>query len=319
MKNVDNYKKVKLYHYCHIEREGWLELHVDIWFDNCFLYEMFDTELCLYFRNGYDEDGEVLPLVICEDPYVPIPCELKISIAHYLEVCAFVKKYKNTLTAIANNKITDWPYQCNFQEILSEEKKVLINEMPALSCELTGLPMRIWVDNNETYKLGGHGKRIKFDDGRSNITKEWPSLTIPDFNTVPDKNKIQTASKNIDLLRSFCLVNKKPIDDVMDKKITFDQFKKEITRIDKNGHPIKKEVPYYTYKDAGYGYKIVVDSKTGLFNYVNKNGELLSDKWFYEAYPFAPSNTNQFGAVVKLEDSGKYYFFRKNGSLFPID
>lgn len=40
------------------------------------------------------------------------------------------------------------------------------NEMAVSRKDKTGLPVNIYLDTNETYKRGGHGKRIKFQQKR---------------------------------------------------------------------------------------------------------------------------------------------------------
>jgi len=44
----------------------------------------------------------------------------------------------------------------------SERKSSLILEMANKKQRLTGLPVNIWIDENRTYELGKHSKRIKF-------------------------------------------------------------------------------------------------------------------------------------------------------------
>jgi hypothetical protein len=40
------------------------------------------------------------------------------------------------------------------------------NEMAVSRKDKTGLPVNIYLDTNGTYKRGGHGKRIKFQQKR---------------------------------------------------------------------------------------------------------------------------------------------------------
>lgn len=304
--------------FCPAEKGRFRLVNVDIWIDNNMVYKTYGFKPCIFFRNGYlKECKKLFSLTISDNPKTPDDFELQISIADYQNLKLFVKLYKDVLLDIANGKEPSaYMAIINHKPTISEENERLLLEMPKLEKKISGLPMDIWVDDNETYKLGGHSKRIKFSDGRSTNTRDWPSLTIPDFNTVPRQDQIKVPAKNIDLLRSFCLINKKQINDVMVKKIPFEEFEREITKIDKSGKPIKTIRPFYKYKDAGYGYEIVVHQKTGLFSYTNPNGALITDKWFDSASEFKKLKDGTIRAFVYDEENLEFGLIDFNGNIY---
>lgn len=76
---------------------------------------------------------------------------------------------------------------------------------------------------------------------------------------------------------------------------------------------------YKEVKDAGYGFTIV-RNKEGLLNYVNSKRELLSEKWFYQAFPFK-SRKGDIYAVADAGDQQHWepYKLYTNGEITELE
>ena len=59
---------------------------------------------------------------------------------------------------------------------------------------------------------------------------------------------------------------------------------------------------------SDFNYGFVTVKLNGKYNYIDKNGKLLSDKWFDEAFTF-------YGDFTMVELNGKWYKIDKHGVL----
>lgn len=79
-------------------------LPVKIWIDEGFAYLKYKHPLWLYFRNGYNEDAELDPIVIGCNPYRPYDTPLQISNEDFGTLLDFVCKFQHELLQVANMK-----------------------------------------------------------------------------------------------------------------------------------------------------------------------------------------------------------------------
>ena len=79
-------------------------LPVRIWIDEGFAYLKYKHPLWLYFRNGYNEDDELEPIVIGCNPYRPYDTSMQITNEDYGKLLAFVRRFQHELLQVANMK-----------------------------------------------------------------------------------------------------------------------------------------------------------------------------------------------------------------------
>lgn len=79
-------------------------LPVKIWIDEGFAYLKYKHPLWLYFRNGYNEDAELDPIVIGCNPYRPYDTPLQIINEDFGTLLDFVCKFQHEMLQVANMK-----------------------------------------------------------------------------------------------------------------------------------------------------------------------------------------------------------------------
>ena len=109
----------------------------------------------------------------------------------------------------------------NFDDILEEshmmtkeenlrenQKYAHLMEMSVLRKHETGLPVNIWVDEGQTYKLGGHWKRIKFQDDKADHpdSNSMIPMSISENPKVNVKN-YKLPEQDINLIKQFVKIN----------------------------------------------------------------------------------------------------------------
>ncbi len=97
----------------------------------------------------------------------------------------------------------------------------------------TGLPVNIWIDENGSYRAGGHGKRIKFQLNYGNKSLDQPEASMglsgdwendAAFNNTYDKTKSEIKTKDIQKVANFVKNNSYALDKVADQELYLDQF-----------------------------------------------------------------------------------------------
>lgn len=93
---------------------------------------------------------------------------------------------------------------------MNEENNLLdLNEICSMANRRkwqTGLPVNIWIDENGSYRKGGHGKRIKFQlnygeksldqpEASMELSGDWENDSA--FDNTYDKNKSQLKRRDI--------------------------------------------------------------------------------------------------------------------------
>lgn len=90
----------------------------------------------------------------------------------------------------------------------------------------TGLPMNIWLDENQTYKMGGHGKRLKFQlDANTKMDIHNSSVMGLDGELkVPLPKHMGLALSDIDKLRNWVANNRYALELVADVMVPLDDI-----------------------------------------------------------------------------------------------
>ncbi len=83
-------------------------LNVDICLDDDAYYKMNEHPLWIYFRNGYDEGAEWIPLIVTKNIcYIPLlNCALNITFSDYDKVCDFCKMFYGFIKQLADSIIS---------------------------------------------------------------------------------------------------------------------------------------------------------------------------------------------------------------------
>lgn len=155
---------------------------------------------------------------------------------------------------------------------INESKRLY--EMSNLATYETGLPVKIWVDTDQTYKLGKHTKRIKF-----NVNNKWATMRLHDCETIGAEN---CKSEIINTLKLFVDENKENLSKLADAEISFDYFKEHMVIFNNKGKFIYPELePYAKYDNIlNRDLEIVIDKDTKLFNILDTDEGILYDIWF---------------------------------------
>jgi hypothetical protein len=114
-----------------------------------------------------------------------------------------------------------------FEEVLSESEK--LQEMSKLISHETGLPMTIWVDEGRTFIKGGHGNRLKFQDGPDTSSRSWPTMSINDDPQPMDKHNL--SNKDIKKLQLFITKNLTALNRLGDDDFGIIAFAKTMIKI----------------------------------------------------------------------------------------
>lgn len=107
--------------------------------------------------------------------------------------------------------------------------------MATLAPELTGLDVPIWVDEDATYKKGGHFRIIKFKAGiNQNTTHKYSTMKLENQeiieSTLPKKITDRYSKKVYEEVRTFVYNNKAALEELSDKNINMEQFRKAMIK-----------------------------------------------------------------------------------------
>ncbi len=219
-------------------------LPVDIFVDDYFSYKRHDHPLWLYFRNGYNNENDYLPILINNSPIIPLKeYNLNISENDLSKIFTFIVTHLYSLINYANDKmdIDDFFEDLNPKHYSMAESKTPINEMATIKPKQSGLPCAIWVDESELYIKGGHGPRIKFQARKDNKdTHSWATMSLskhPEIIHFPDNADI--SSQDIKMVTAFVIINYELLVRLIHGEIDYrTQFIPNIVKVDKHGNPI---------------------------------------------------------------------------------
>lgn len=303
-------------------------LPVDILIDTDKAYKRHGHPLWLYFKNGTENDYEWIPIVINDHPYMPYHVKLKIRRKEYNALLKFITTYRKTLKEIANKEediyllmdLKDYQ-QTNFLTeglIYYDNFNIeYLNEMSTFTSDMTGLPVDIWIDHTGSYKKSGHFYRMKFEYPKGNkITKSWPTITIPDKELVGATiNEI--GNSLFKKLSTFIDYNKDLLKNIAENNLTRKEIISQIIKLDKNGNPIPKGQEYEIIFNDNYGFVMIKDKTTGLYNFQDDEGKLLANYWFTTAKPFKLDRKNNLFSFVTIKN--KKYILYSDGQLQKLD
>ena len=103
---------------------------------------------------------------------------------------------------------------------------MLLTEMANKWKSHTGLPMNIWIDERQTYKLGKHSKRIKFQLDTSNKLhpENQASMDLHGIVHNYDYSRSELSERDIRDLRTWVLNNRVALDLVADMLVPLDDI-----------------------------------------------------------------------------------------------
>ena len=126
-------------------------------------------------------------------------------------------------------------------EMRAEDGELLM-EMANQWQEDTLLPMIIWIDEGKTYKLGGHGKRVKFQLDTSDSINPglWGSMDLGGKLHLTQKARqaLRLSQRDLNQLRNFVRNNRLALEELADTRIRMRDIHDDII---KGGDPAPPE------------------------------------------------------------------------------
>lgn len=294
-------------------KRGKFGFPVDVKIDTGRAYEYLGLPPAMFFRNGYGEQNEFLPILIGPDPNRRHPEALNITQRDYYRMENFVARNWKKLMRIANEELDV------FDDLLTKgfilEGKAVLNEMSKLRPSKTGLFRNIWVDEGETYKKGGHWLRIKVETDGSHSTS-WATLKIPSYEWIgadaiplPERRQIEGYVKaNIETLSALML-----------GKIDLEDYNSSSLKVDGKGNAITKnvEVPeWIEVYDVNFGMKVYKHNKSPFGYIYSKDGK---SSFFVDSKgkPIIFDDTRPFNSkgLAYASIGDKLYLLNANGGI----
>ena len=161
--------------------------------------------------------------------------------------------------------------------------------------EETGLPVIIWIDEDYAFERYNHPLWIYFVNGYDEESRLAP-IVVCEEPYLPYDTSLKITNEDFEILKTFVRTFRKELQAVAEREMEIEDFQKFI---EEDYYYLLH--PYKEVKDAGYGFTIV-RNKEGLLNYVNSERELLSEKWFYQAFPFKSRKGEVY--VYAIADAG---------------
>jgi hypothetical protein len=198
--------------------------------DDGYAYKRHHHPIWFFICNGYGKHvHNYLPICVTDSPYIVLDkYPLNISKTDLEKVFCFIKLNKQILIDIAKQKITNSEGHNLLKPVIESNNKLgrIITEMAILTPIDTGLPVNIWVDENELNIKGGHGPRIKFaaSQGEKN-SHNYATMTISDnpqiLNLPP---KCNLSGKQLQLLKDFVIKYQYNLNSLSKQQMTRDEF-----------------------------------------------------------------------------------------------
>jgi len=235
----------------------------------------------------------------------------KVDLNQINRIKTFISKNLKWFQRIANQK-----QRRNILDIIPcvrvDENRILLTEMSNYLKSQTGLPVNIWVDGDRKKQ---HFDRIKVQNNYGNQIQPHDFITLR-FSDMGIEGESKLKPQDIEKVRTFVKVNMHFILLIQRGKLSFEDFGKVMIPLDQNGNPartIERDNSEWKPKDGHirYGMQLVV-SNLGKYNYVNQNGELVSDTWFDSAGDFCMGAN---GAVAYTKIGDKWYIMNTEGDL----
>lgn len=189
-------------------------------------------------------------------------------------------------------------------------KEYYINIYPKDS----GIPLTIWIDNCQAYKKGGHSYRIKFEYNGELIPMMMPSMEIP--NAIAEKLNIKTSVLNA--VKEFC---EKNFDVIMAAKdgISTEELKTNIKSVNDTDEVKIEELSnddYTLTKHSFNGFTLVKNNAAPKYNFVSKDGKLVSSVWFDKCDGGFVNIDGVLIAFVQID--GEWHKLYPNGEIVNI-
>lgn len=109
-----------------------------------------------------------------------------------------------------------------------------LGEMATLRKNRSGLPVNLYLDDAQSYKKGGHWKRIKFqaDKGNSPNTRDMIPMSIEDEPRImTGASHTKLSSADIEKVRNFVKANKELLLKLADFEIDFPEFVQKMKKV----------------------------------------------------------------------------------------
>lgn len=243
-------------------------LPYDIYIDNNMSYKTYNHELWMYVNC----DGIMIPITIDDKPKVK---RFVYGLRYDLSmVYDFIRINKELLSNMANRKTNEHVFFHLLKRVNEShcDDSSLINEMATLHMDVSHLPTTLWIDDDKTYLP--HAPRVKFKTDNSQNTRQYASMEINNpekLHNFPKKSYLN--SSDIEQIRAFVRVNRQILIDLCNKKIEFEDFKKMMKLVNRNGEIITQDFNIGKFVN---GFALYFEN--GKYNYIKPNGEMLFDE-----------------------------------------
>lgn len=288
------------------------KLPYDILVDSNMNYKRYNNILCLYIIwNDY-----LYPISISSKPKQLF----KSHIPYVEKVFSFIKKNLYALIQYANRNLSSPQFYDLINETLNDDI-FNVNEMSGYSPQETGLPVWIWIDENQAFLKSGHNGsyRLKFQqdenisDYRSWIPVLLPSLEIHKTDKIPN---IKIKQKCVNKVLQWAELNMDALMLLKDGKIKGNEFR------DKYMKPLEgvavvnpqEKLQYTKIGNQQYGFTIVKSLK-GKYNFVNHEDKLLIHNWVDNVNHFINYNGN---VIASIQVNNEWFFINKDGKITNI-
>jgi len=217
------------YVWLHTKNTG---LNVDVFADDGEAYIRNGHPQYLYARNGYNKSvDDFIPFLVSENPrMLDISQTVNLKKSDIEDIKSFIKQNLDVLKGNADMKISHTEFYQNLKPITRQHAGLLM-EMSMLRKNESGLPMDVWLDEGATYQ--SHAPRLKFKASKEqHNSREYSSIILspePELVNLPTRTDL--SGKELELLRSFVLLNLDSLIELANGKITHDEFLAVMNRL----------------------------------------------------------------------------------------
>lgn len=296
--------------------KGNMGIPVDMLIDDGQFYTSRHTPLIMFFRNGYMDENEWIPVSISINPQILSRSKIKIFKSDLYKIRIFAERNKDVLKALADGDMRYIDFRNSVLNL--RESKNQLNEMAILYPYDTGAPLRIWVDNGKTWKSSGHAPRVKIEYPKGEKdSRSYVPLKLPDFTEAIPGTLKNLPPRDVKLTLCFLNANKEVLNDITNNGCPTEEIFSRITKIDDNGNVVEQneEPEYLKVGDLIKGYSIVKNS-VGELNILSPVGTLVTKDWYSyigemieeNGYLYVPvtKNNKSFSLFISLEDEKVY-------------